>query len=603
MSLLRTLDRTTCVTVVSNVVSLPVCEFLYPALYKAAPSRASRRPFHHSVPRDIPQLPSSSPLKSMDNIFISALVQAGSCKQHAKHLSTFQSVVPHTFNHHKTRRKSTVHEGKKEPNAEAVTRRPFKPLKKLSVVAKAELKAMVDYYGIEPLDDEPRKSVPDEGLLQWNVGNEHQPWPVQDPTQNEYIERLEELLKDDLATHEEIYATYKLLPAPGVVYLHIDTIRDLLHHLAIVEERNQASMHRYLSILDDMKTAHIHITSGEWTSAIAFAGKFMRQVSSDEIESALYIWKEMETRAGIKGTHVTFSVLFDVAVKAGKYSLAEMFLNEMNVRNLKFHRHFRISLIYYWGVRRNGNAVRQAYQDLVEQGDIIDTVVMNAVIAALFRAGEPAAAEHVFHRMKRLNSAKTNPCPPPADWREARKLSIRLTKGGMKYRAQKDTQERAALQELAPIAPDSHTYGLVIRHYAESAGNIDQVMMLLQEMKNNSIPLHGTIFIVIFHGFASFGGVRYSSWTRYHLERFWAEYLKLVQSGLAKMYFSPLAVVAGLKAWRKCADEGETLRAWEEIRGLWDMNAEDEERVLRVLNRLCPRTGMQTSYFRGNLDG
>ncbi|KAF2185623.1 hypothetical protein K469DRAFT_707852 [Zopfia rhizophila CBS 207.26] len=584
MSLFRTLDRTTCSTVVSNIAPGPLLTFLCPVICsKRRPIHSARRVFRQSAV-NLPPRSLSAASGHMDNLFIQALAKAASCKRHAKQISTLREVEPYSTTYHKPRRKSIVHNESREFKTKAF-RSPFKKIKQL---AKDELKALVDYYGIQ-LETGPDDSfVEDDGLQIWNVGDTHEPWPVHGEIHKTYIEKLEALLKNEESSHNEIYSLYKLLPSPGVVYLRTTTIRALLHHLSVVEKANEVSMQRFLSILDDMKTAHIHIIRSEWTSAIYFAGRFMGKISASEVESALYIWKEMEKRAGVNGSSITFNVLFDIAVKAGKFILAEMFLKEMEARKLKIHRHFRTSLLYYHGVRQNGNGVRKTYQDLVTAGDVVDTAVLNAVIAALFRAGEPAAAEHVFERMKKLHASKSHPLPPPGHWREARKLALKLTWDGQCLTKAEDTVDKQQLQDAAPIAPDTRTYGLLIRHHARTAGNIDRVSELFQEMQYNDIPVDGTVFIVILHGFNSFGGVRYSSWTRDRLERVWAGMLKSVESGDGKIYFSAMAVVSALKAFRKCTDAQRTLRAWEEVRKVWEPKTEELEVVMRVLRRLVP---------------
>ncbi|KAF2471673.1 uncharacterized protein BDR25DRAFT_22181 [Lindgomyces ingoldianus] len=587
MSLFHTLERTTN-TVVSNV-GRPILTFLCPSLL----SRPFRRMFRPSAADRRPRisLPST---ELMDTLFIQALACAGSCEQHARQISTMRKIIPFASKHHKIRRKSTFNDDRREFQSSRSERRPFNRFKKF---AERELKALVDYYGIQ-LDSGPEgDQFVDDGPLIWNIGDEHQPWPVREELHKAYIEKLVELLVDEETPHKEVYSTYKLLPSPGVVYLDIKTIRALLHHLSIVERADQLSMQRFLSILDDMKDAHIHIIRSEWTSAIYFAGRFMGKVSEDEVESSLFIWREMEKRAGLKGGTVTMSVLFDICVKAGKYTLAEAFLKEIQARKLKIHRHFRVSLIYYYGVLQNGNGVRKTYQDLVSAGDIVDTVVMNAVIAALFRAGEPAAAEHVFERMKRLHATKKNPKPPPRRWRDARKFGLDLTYNGRRFHEQKDAEALKNAQDFAPIAPDTRTYGLLIRHYAAIAGNIDRVTELLNEMHLNSIPPDGTIFIVILYGFSSFGGVRYSSWTRDRLESLWQQYLQATQIGAQRTWISSMAVVAALKAFKKCTDSERTLKAWEEVRRVWDPTPEEVEMCLKALRRLVPEQG----FFEGNV--
>ncbi|ORY05551.1 hypothetical protein BCR34DRAFT_44113 [Clohesyomyces aquaticus] len=573
MSLLHSFARTT--PPVSHIAR-PILSFLCPRL---SPTSA-RRTFSQTATNRPPRV-AQSRAEPMDNFFIQALVRVASCEKHARQMTTLRDMVPSLSTHHKTRRKSTFNDVRRHFHP---TPQPRHPLKGLRRFAESELKALVDYYGIELEPETADDALVEDGPLIWNVGDEHQPFPVKEEVHKTYVEKLEGLLRDEESPHEEIYSTYKLLPSPGVAYLRVETIRSLLHHLSVVERASQISMQRFLSILDDMKDAHIHIIRAEWTSAIYFAGRFLGRVTSDEAHSALLIWQDMEKRAGVRGGTVTMNVLFDIAVKAGKYTLAEAFLREMKSRQLKIHRHFRVSLLYYHGVLQNGNAVRKAYQDLVEAGEIVDTVVMNAVIAALFRAGEPAAAEHVFERMKRLHATKRNPRPPPRTWRESRKLGLELTYSPKRRKptstytpiTEIETASEEA-QDSAPIAPDTRTYGLLIRFHASVAGNIDRVTELLDEMRLNSIPLDGTIYIVILYGFSSFGGVRYTSWTRDRLESIWRQYLKAASAGQNRTWISSMAAVVALKAFRKCTDGERTERAWREVRESWNPRPSEEE--------------------------
>lgn len=527
-----------------------------------------------------------------DNFFIQALARAASCQEHRRHKSTLREATTLTAKHHRTQKTSVLCSERKEYKSTTAGG----PLKRIKQFAERELKALVDYYGInletgpepEPLDDSP---------LIWNVGDDHQPWPVKEDIHTTYIEKLEELLKDQETPHHQVYDAYRLLPSPGVVYLRKKTIHDLLNHLSIVERADQASMQRFLSILDDMKKAHIHIKHSEWTSAIYFAGRSLGKVTTDEVQSALYIWRDMEKRAGVKAGAVTLNVLFDIAVKAGKYTLAETFLKEMQARKLKVHRHFRVSLLYYYGVLQNGNGVRRTYQEIVSSGDIVDTVVMNAVIAALIRAGEPSAAEHVFERMKRLHATRTQSKPIPRGWRERRLLGLDMTYKSRRLAEIGDLEKQKELQDQASIAPDSRTYALLIRYYASTAGNIDRVQELLREMQYNQVPIEGAVYIVTLYGFNSFGGVRYSSWTRDKLEKIWAEYLKSVQCGVQRTWLSSMSVIVALRAFNKCTDPERTLQAWEEARRIWEPTPEELEKVLGVLRRLVP----EHPFFHGNL--
>jgi pentatricopeptide repeat protein len=586
MSLFRTLDRTSAGSYTTNAG--PFLTFLCPALQP----KISKRSFSKSAVNSPPRLFPNG--LHVGDIYIQALVTAASCREHAKQISTLREVIPHAPRHLSARQKSTLQKPSNQEAKAAAKLRRLGPLKSVKQFAKQELEALVDYYGIQ-LDTRPEEEVPDDGPLIWNVGDTHEPWPLRDPVDIKHIERLQKLLRDDETPQAEVFETYKKLPAPGVVYLSTLTIRAMLHHLAVNERPTPVVMQRFLSVLDDMKTAHIHIIRSEWTTAIYLAGRAMGPVSTDELQAALQLWRDMEQRAGVKGGFVTMNVLFDIAVKAEKYELAETFYKEMQARKISLHRHFRVSMLYYHGILRNGNAVRKTYQDLVNAGDIVDTVVLNSVIAALVRAGEPTAAEHVFERMKRLHATRTVSAPGHRffnrKWRDRRSLGLYLTHDARQMQRNNEQDALKELQDYAPIAPDARTYGLLIRHHSASAGNIERVDELLQEMRYNSVPLEGTIFITIFQGFAKFGGVRYSSWTRDKLEKFWKQFLKMLQEGFERTWISVTAVISALKAFAKVTDADRTMRAWEEIRKMWEPSEAELENVMKVLRKLVPKEG------------
>ncbi|KAG9190527.1 hypothetical protein G6011_08615 [Alternaria panax] len=601
MSLFRTLDRTSAVSNAAHAAhaahARPFLAFLYPrAEHHTSSSRLSKQAVDHARP------PGGTTAR-MDTIFVQALVRAGSCSQHAKHVHTLRGVGAAPPKHQSTRTKSTW--VKAEKNEFSIHPGRKSPLSKVQSFAEKELKALIDYYGME-IDTRPEAEAPDDGTLVWNVGDSHEPWPLHDPADAVHIRKLDSLLKDEEAPHEDVYDAYRKLQSPGVVYLNTVTIRALLHHLAVVERPTPIAAQRFLSILDDMKTAHIHIIRSEWTSAIHLTGRAMGTVSEDDLQTTLRIWQDMEHRAGLKGGYVTFNVLFNIAVKAGKFTLAETFMKEMQARKLPMHRHYRVALLYYYGVMQNGNAVRKAYLDLVSAGDIVDTVVMNAVIASLMRAGEPSAAEHVFERMKRLHALRTTAAPGHRffnrNWRDRRLLGMRFRDEARRLKKEAKDDELKQLQDFAPIGPDSRTYGILIRHHAAIAGNIDRVNELLQEMKWNGVPLDGTIFIVIFHGFNSFGGVRYTSWTASRLEKIWHQYLKSLNQDLERTWLSSLAVVAALRAFGRCTAPERILKAWEEIRTLWQPNEQELEAALMALRKLVP-SQMETTPRPGFFDG
>ena len=297
------------------------------------------------------------------------------------------------------------------------------------------------------------------------------------------------------------------------------------------------------------------------------------------------------------------NVLFDIAVKAGKFSLAEAFVNELQVRKLSLHRHWRVSLLYYYGVLQNGNAVRKTYREIVASGEIVDTAVLNAVIAALIRAGEPLAAEHVFERMKRLHAEKASIRRGHVwftrTWRQRRHLGLHFAYEARRLKKAGNHEELKELQDYAPVAPNARTYALLIRHQTSTTGDFDRADELLQEMRYNSVALEGTIFIVMFQGFHNFGGARYTAWTPNKLEKLWAQYFKALRNGVEHTWLSSMAIIAALKAFSKCTDAQRTLKVWDETRTIWDPNEEELESVMRALRKLIP-TDNQELFNKGH---
>ncbi|KAF2801413.1 uncharacterized protein BDZ99DRAFT_220411 [Mytilinidion resinicola] len=593
MSLFGTLDRSTRSPVVAAIGPRSLLALLCPALRSPAPSSRPRRRAIHSTRAVV--LPSPT---QMDNLFIRALVQAGSCPQHARHPTTCREPSPFISSHHKTRRKSSYVRLQTRPLSTSTPARNI--LRHAVDVTREELKSLVDFYNFEINPDEV-----DEGAIRTREtledGRPHRPWKLESDEDAMTKAALEQLLKNDESSHSKIYAVYQLLPYPRIPFLSLKTIRRLLHILSVVERHDQPSMQRYLSILDDMKIANIPVLRSEWTSAMAFAGRGVRSgpITEAEVQSMLYIWKEMESDAGVQGTNVTFNVLFDIAFKAGKYDLAQAFLKEIAKRNLRVSRYLRTSLIHYNGVRQNGPGVRKAYADLVEAGEIVDIVVLNSVVNALFRAREPSAAEAVFLRMKAMHTAKTGTTLPPYHWRDVRKAGLamdaetrRLEAALRVAEADKDRMQelashRQALQNAASIAPNTTTYALVIRYHAQTAGNIDRVAELIGEMQEENIPLDGNVFLSIIRGFSEFGGVRYSSWTADRLEMFYEDFVAGVDRGEQNYYLGSSSVVLILKAFAKTAP-GRTLVVWEELKRRWGPDEGEVDTTWRLLRRLVP---------------
>ena len=378
------------------------------------------------------------------------------------------------------------------------------------------------------------------------------------------VGRIVSILEDSKCSHDEAWRAYELLPSPGLVLLPDWSKRRLLQRLATTKQKDQVSMFRFLSVMDDMSALGVPMDKSAWSSAVAFAGHGYGRITAASVESALLKWKEMEVQNKIQSGHVTFNILFDLATKAGKFVLAEMIMKEMEARKLRLCRFARVGLIYYHGMKRDGEGVRQAYGDLVDAGEIVDTVVINCVIASLIRSGELPAAEHVFERMKQVLRTYTGRHIPNIDWREPRDLGRVLDRAAQEHRD--NPQSRQKIQDQQYLAPSQQTFAIFIEHHATKTGELTRISSLVTEMQQLGIPMEGRIFVRIFKGFARHGGIRYTAWTRARLESVWDALLNALDQKLDLVTIDRWLIVWAVQAFEKCFGHEQVLIIWEELR-------------------------------------
>ena len=354
------------------------------------------------------------------------------------------------------------------------------------------------------------------------------------------MQKFVDLLLDDYSSNRALYEVYQQLPAPGVSYLPKGVIRIFLQRMSTPWVKSEKSMLRYLALIDDMQRANLPITTGEWSSAIYLAGRAFTKVTTADMKSAFQVWKRMEQEAGVQASHVTFNILFDIAVHAGKYVIAQGLLKQMHERGLKLNRLGRVSLIYYHGMRRDGDGVRKAYRDFVDAGEIVDTLVLNCVMSALYNAGEPTAAEQIYARMKDLqkrfqmrkrpDGSETLYMRYPHD--EGQNVidqelasnslgRVILTSSNLKKKLPEHYLE---LQSNMPLTPNEITFRIMFAYHANHSGDLDRLTVLLNEMSQKfKLLFSTTTFQVLFKGFALHGrmGVDYASWNLERLDKVW----------------------------------------------------------------------------------
>lgn len=346
--------------------------------------------------------------------------------------------------------------------------------------------------------------------------------------------RLRTPHKIDLDT---IYNLYQRLPEPRMPYINGRLRHQLLKALGQPQRRNSKSMLRYFAIIADVRNCSMPLTAGEWNCAISFASRYVGTVTETQAQSAMRLWREMEVDAGIKATEVTFNILFDVASKAGNFTLAEMIYQEMVSRGHYFNRYHHVSLIHFFGLKRETGGLRAAFREMVEAGEMIDTVVLNAIISGLLRSGEEAAAERIYTRMVASLEKWSNIPFPARSYASDRAITQALKM--MARVAKKAPQLQAGFQDMVPMHPNLRTFSIMIKYYGIQCGDLSRVAKYIDDMKMFDIPVHGSIFKVLFKAFDRHGGYATSAWSAKRLESIFTALLEAIDAGRTLINYSP----------------------------------------------------------------
>lgn len=359
-----------------------------------------------------------------------------------------------------------------------------------------------------------------------------------------------DLLLDDHSSNRALFKVYRKLPDPGVAYLPRGIVRLFLQRMSTPWTRTTIAMIRYLSLIDDMQKANLPITKSEWSSAIYLAGRTFSQMSDKKaLPEALQIWRRMEKEADVKANNVTFNILFDIAVRAGKYVFADTLLREMHSRGLRLDRLGRVGLIYYHGIRQDGDAIRKTYRDFVDAGEIVDTLVLNCVIASLNNAQENTAAEQTYERMKDMHLRRKH-APSDPDRSAYRRYPnpgssvidgdiASNSLGRMLGRASRLRsilpEHHQQLQHAMPLTPNHETFKALIPFHANTTGDLDRIVVLLKDMVEIfKLTLTRRTFQVLFKGFALHGHCDepHTKWSADRLDAVWDKCREAIKATL-----------------------------------------------------------------------
>lgn len=343
----------------------------------------------------------------------------------------------------------------------------------------------------------------------------------------------------------------------------------LMRIMGLPHKKSIESMLRYFSLVGEVKKAGLTLRRSHWNYAIAYATKYADHADSNEVDSALKLWQQMERETSYWGSNdVTFNVLFDVAAKAGNFELAEMIYREMVTRKIEFNRFHHVSLIHFFGLKLDSSGIRAAYKEMVDSGEMIDTVALNAVIGGFLKCGEEEAAEETYQKMKNSNSP-ARPVPPKDYFTDKviSKILCMFASVGKKH-----PELKVPLQTNVKLAPDFRTYKILVEYYAVKIGDLPRVSQYLDEMQYLRIPIHPTIFMALLKGFYVHGGVEGSQWTPNRLESVLEALYEARDEHARGFRIDTWLVIWALRAVRKCSTREDVIHTYDEMQQRWDIS-------------------------------
>ncbi|KAK6339110.1 hypothetical protein TWF696_009894 [Orbilia brochopaga] len=372
-----------------------------------------------------------------------------------------------------------------------------------------------------------------------------------------------------------LFDAYVKLPNPRLRYLSQEQIYSLLSKLSNIEKSDEAAMLRYLTVIDDMKTGRVPVPRLHWNVAISFVAKCYRKLTDHDLQSGLFLWREMEKVAGMPADATTFNILFHLAANSDMAHLPLMILKEMKRRRVSLDRFSYVNLITYYGRQGNGSGIRSTYRELVDAGEVVDIVVLNAIMTALIEAGEPQAAEDILVHLTRpsIRAKQTQ-------LREKRKSRLHKDVKELRWILDQQGFDTGIGMHQSPPAPNFISFAIFIDYHASETADLGKILSILRDLTECGIGAETSIFQSLFKGFSLHGRVNHSPWT---LQKLNAVFEAFIDGGYR---INRDATLWCLRACTILAGKERAEVMWQVVKDRWTKQGGDSFEMVEVAHRL-----------------
>lgn len=374
---------------------------------------------------------------------------------------------------------------------------------------------------------------------------------------------------NQIADPDHLFEEYMRLPSPRLKFLSHQQIHRLFDKFAPNKDCDYAAVTRYLTLINDMRQGGVPVTRVQWNQTLSSVTKFRPVVTRRDIHIGLVLWKEMERDSERLSDTTTFNILFHLAARSNFKHLPIMVFNEMRKRDIVCDRYTYVNLIVYHGAQGNGSGIRTAYNELLRSGEIVDIVVLNAVMTALIDAGEPSAAQEILTRLKLqlMDQRQESQTHRPGSGTHLKHLKSLITVLKSKgFDANESLQQRN-------LAPNIVSFAIFIDYHSSHTADFDKVLALLHDISTCGVYPECSIFQSLFKGFALHGTARYTPWTAARLSAIYDAFMD-----------GEYAIDENVCLW--CARAHLVLEGrrkahaiWESVRQKWQRQGGDEREI------------------------